>query len=390
MNTTNNSKIFNTLLEPLPDNNGVGFPVHLEYIYDQIKEARREDDPQLSQGVWITKPKTPDWNCVIDLSKKILTTKSKDLQVCGWLIEGWIATKSLQGTIQGITFLNQFCQNYWATLYPNAITLHTDDGLMETLSINPYTIDSINDDLDASMIAERRHMILEWMDKTFSLRMLDIEIVQRDDASSLPSITLRSWIDAIDFDKKIKRNPKIQIHSPSLNIESCKQRLNSLCKNRINEFHHLVQLLHNTLDDLKQTLSHCDLPQFEYFSKTTKRIQELALLITQSISHNIPNNDPKIVTHQSTAENSFAQEYLPHEVPKQNNSNTVIIGEREDAYNALEQICNYLLHIEPHSPSPQLLSLMITWKDKSLVQIIQDIKTGITDAHLLFRLLLNS
>ncbi len=78
---------FEALLAPISDDNPVGESLRYEGTFDQIKEARREDEV-LSQGDWSRDLKVADWPKVIQLATTALTQKTKDLQLAAWLVEG--------------------------------------------------------------------------------------------------------------------------------------------------------------------------------------------------------------------------------------------------------------------------------------------------------------
>lgn len=46
-----------------------------------IREARREDDPDLPQGIWERELKRADWDKALSLSLGMLRERSKDMQV---------------------------------------------------------------------------------------------------------------------------------------------------------------------------------------------------------------------------------------------------------------------------------------------------------------------
>lgn len=86
--------------------------------FDAIREARRFDDASLSQGEWVTKIKEADWAKVITLSTLILTEKSKDLRVAGWLTEASGRTSGLAGLADGFQLLCGLCQTFWDDVHP--------------------------------------------------------------------------------------------------------------------------------------------------------------------------------------------------------------------------------------------------------------------------------
>ncbi len=48
------------------------------------------------------------------------------------------------------------------------------------------------------------------------------------------------------------------------------------------------------------------------------------------------------------------------------------------------------MEIDPHSPAPYLLELIVSWENKKLLQIVTDINEGKTEAHNLLKLLAGS
>jgi type VI secretion system protein ImpA len=74
------------ILNPIPGENPSGENLRYAPVYDQIKEARREDE-DISQGDWQTEVKKADWVVVVKLAGEVLAKKSKDLQIAAWLTE---------------------------------------------------------------------------------------------------------------------------------------------------------------------------------------------------------------------------------------------------------------------------------------------------------------
>lgn len=110
------------LLEPIPGAQRVGAHLRYEPLYDQIKEARREDD-DLPQGDWQTTRKVADWPLVIRLASEALSKRSKDLQLAAWLTEALLRKDGIAGLRQGIGLVHQLLEQYWEDVYPEI-----DDG----------------------------------------------------------------------------------------------------------------------------------------------------------------------------------------------------------------------------------------------------------------------
>ena len=94
--------------------------------FDFIREARRFDDPSLSQGEWVTQIKEAEWDKVIARCTDILAEKSKDLRVAGWLAEASGKTRGLAGLTDSFRLLGGLCDIYWDDVHPRP-----EDGEME-------------------------------------------------------------------------------------------------------------------------------------------------------------------------------------------------------------------------------------------------------------------
>jgi type VI secretion system protein ImpA len=105
------------ILTPIPGDNPSGENLEYDPLYDQIKEARREDD-DAPQGDWAHARKTADWKLVIQLAGDALATKSKDLQLAAWLTEALLRREGFAGLRAGLELTKALLENFWDTLYP--------------------------------------------------------------------------------------------------------------------------------------------------------------------------------------------------------------------------------------------------------------------------------
>ena len=71
------------LLQPIPGANPAGESLRYQGTYDRIADARREDDPNLSQGIYKSALKRADWATAEAICVEALTKRSKDLQIAG-------------------------------------------------------------------------------------------------------------------------------------------------------------------------------------------------------------------------------------------------------------------------------------------------------------------
>ena len=109
---------FSKLLEPISPEQPAGANLYYAKEFDEIKEARRQDDTA-PKGIWEQKEtKTADYKRVAQLVEDALTTKTKDLRLATWLAEAWIYREGSAGLISGIEFLHALLEKFWDDLYP--------------------------------------------------------------------------------------------------------------------------------------------------------------------------------------------------------------------------------------------------------------------------------
>jgi type VI secretion system protein ImpA len=105
------------ILTPIPGDNPSGANLRHAPIYDQIKEARRNEDAG-PQGDWEHQIKTAEYGIVIKLSQDVIATQSKDLQLAVWLTEALIYQEHLPGLCAGLTLLRELTESFWDSMYP--------------------------------------------------------------------------------------------------------------------------------------------------------------------------------------------------------------------------------------------------------------------------------
>jgi type VI secretion system protein ImpA len=105
------------LLNPIAGDNPSGANLRYDPIYDQIKEARRQDDMG-PQGDWERERKVADYRQVVDLASKSIAERSKDLQLAVWLAEAALHREKFAGLQQGLDLLRGLIEQFWDTFYP--------------------------------------------------------------------------------------------------------------------------------------------------------------------------------------------------------------------------------------------------------------------------------
>ena len=107
------------LHEPIPGDDICGADLSFSSLFDEIREARRQDDPSLAQGDWETDLKTAQWPRVKELCEDILRDRSKDMQVAAWYTEAMTRLKGFEGLTAGLQVMDSLVNDFWEFCYPS-------------------------------------------------------------------------------------------------------------------------------------------------------------------------------------------------------------------------------------------------------------------------------
>jgi type VI secretion system protein ImpA len=105
------------LLNPIAGDNPGGVNLRYEPIFDQIKDARREDEG-VPEGVGEDERKTADYKLVAKLAGDTLAKKSKDLWLAAWLTEAQLKREGIGGLREGLELIQGMLERFWDHLNP--------------------------------------------------------------------------------------------------------------------------------------------------------------------------------------------------------------------------------------------------------------------------------
>jgi type VI secretion system protein ImpA len=106
------------LLSPISPESPGGEDLSFDPVMDDIREARRSEDPSLAQGAWVRNLKQADWGRVIQLSEELLKTRTKDLQVACWYAEALLKRDGFRGLVIGLKVVEGLLSQYWESMVP--------------------------------------------------------------------------------------------------------------------------------------------------------------------------------------------------------------------------------------------------------------------------------
>lgn len=336
------------LLIPLDEQKPCGISVRFNPEYDTLREARREDDETLPTGVWQHDIKRADWSEVERLATHLLQTQGKDILVAGWLGEAWVHQNGLAGVRHATTLLSALCARFPDHLHPQP-----EDG---------------------DIIA--RTASLDWVIRCYTDLIQDhipLLPVFRLSSQSTSSLSLNEWkylhktrLAAEGGDKKAKDTLKTvqqglrQFEEAAIALprESLARQIEYSMQSR----EHLAWL-----DTWCTHTMGNDAPSFVSIQNALLQVENVMRPLLDE--HPEPLSE-EIIVPESDSERTKEQIM---EKPAQTPSPLLSLNSREQAYQILQQVADYLAQIEPHSPVPYLVRQAVVWGGKPLPELLAEL-----------------
>ena len=328
----------NELLQPIPGDNPAGESLRYQGTYDRIADARREDDPALSQGIYKSNLKRADWATAEAICVEALAKRSKDLQIAGWLLETWLHLYGFAGVTNGLRLLSGLCDNFWDDLYPSL-----EDGDLEG-RVAPF----------------------DWIEQKLTLKLKQIALTIPDETSN-ESYCYLDWESACHFENLAMKDPRaLQEALAKINPTVATFRAAVAATDR-SFYIELVEDLENAIaacDSLQQMLDE----RCGKEAPSLRQFKEALCAVHQLISQDLDTRAEEIQTISE-------EENIPGYVDGTEFEfwSAGPIRNRADAYRRLSEAADYLLHTEPHSPTPYLVKRAVEWGTMSLPELLQQI-----------------
>ena len=325
------------LLEPIAGINPAGESLRYEGTYDRISDARREDDPTLSQGIYKSALKRADWATAEALCVEALTTRTKDLQIAGWLLETWLHRYGFAGVSKGLMLMAALCEEFWDHVYP---TVEQGD-------------------------LEGRLAPFEWLEQKVSLKLKQIPLTAPDDTGD-ESYSFVDWESACHFENLAMKDPRA-LQEALAKINPTVATFRAAVSATDHSFY--VELL----NDVEESIDACILVEQVLDQKCGKEAPGLRQFkLALSAIHQLISQD----LHARNAEHEVDEELLTEAAVEGSDIDLWTSGpirSRTDAYRRLSEAADYLLRTEPHSPTPYLVKRAVEWGNMSLPELLQQI-----------------
>ena len=321
------------LLSPIAGDNPAGESLQYTPVYDQIKEARRAEDP-LAQGDWQRELKTADWDEVVRLTTDALANKTKDLQICAWLTEGIIRNDGFRGLRDGLLLAAGLHERFWDNVYPVI-----EDGDLEARA-NALAL------LDRQAAAAIRDAPIT---RAPAFSFLQWEIVKTD-ASAPPA----------------EAPPPSPDGTPPVTLDSFQKSRNASRRAFYEELWTVVEECWSAFQSLDRVMD-------EKFGRQTPGLGELKITLDK-----IRDWADKTVKEKRLEEPDGST--IGGEAGAGGAAGAVAgaVSGRQDALRRLADVAEYFRRTEPHSPVSYLVQRAIAWGQMPLDAWLGDvIKDGV-------------
>lgn len=337
------------LVRPISDLLPAGESLRRSAAYDKIKEARRHEDADLSQGVWVADTKRADWVEVERICLDLLRNKSKDLRVAAWLAEAWLKRYGVDGCSQGFQLIDSLVTRFWDTAYPSI-----DDG-----------------DLEGRMAP------FAWINEKLSLELKNVALTQPQ--TQEPQIL--NWMDW----EKASLNERQGGRSKEGEIN-------------VSEFMSAVLLtpgkfyraLEKELSDLLAATNALEASLDKRCGQPMAALWQFKEITTNIRAFVVKALDQKAEEEPGAPEEggaAVAATDQPDEVSSGQGVRPGPIRNRAEAYQRMAEAAQYLLAKEPHSPVPHLIMRAVSWGNMSFAELIQELVQDQRDLGTIYSLL---
>lgn len=342
------------LLAPIKGESPCGKYLLYESIYGDIRDARREDDPTLSQEHWQTELKRADWKLIQKTCQQALSEQSKDLQLAVWLMEAWVYLHGMEGFYAGTELLLSYCERYWEDIFP---PLEGDDFEMR---LSPFV----------------------WMNAKFYMPLGSILISDPDSVDAKP-YTFLDRENAPATDSSSKEDRETQEGSPPTR-SMIKTSITLTPHKFYEELSDYLQGALENINTISESLNTLYGDQSPSFGKLSAQLDIFLKIAQQALKSKYSDVSKELNIMQAEETSVFVPSA---DATSSHTAQKISITSRKDAYLLLSYAAEYLLRTEPHSPTPYLVKRAISWGDLSLSELLLELVNNNNDLLAIYQLL---
>jgi type VI secretion system protein ImpA len=280
------------------------------------------------------------WQQVKQLSLKVLTKYSKDLEITVWFIESLLRLHGFAGLRDGFCLARQLIDNFWHHIYPHP----DEDGL--TARIAPFT--GLNGtETEGALLAPIANVLLTEGNSSGPFNFWQIQQAQAAELLSTAEKRKREnnvEINSLcDIKRAVKETSTTFSQNLLLNIHACIKEFNQLNKLFMKKCKEAAPPSSNILNKLTDCF-HC--------AQTIYKLRE-------EIS--CENKIHKEIKHAATS----SQQHQLNNYPQQT--------DRQQILATITKAAAFFRATEPHSPLPYLLERAVKWGAMNLPELLHEL-----------------
>ncbi len=326
-------------LEPTVDAPPTGHSVRRNGVYLAIREARREDDATLPQGVWVHELKRADWAKVSEIAKKALSKKCKDLQLAVWLLEAEIHQHGFRAIAPCMILLQNLCEKFWEDLHPRI-----ENGDLE-FRTNPIV----------------------WADEKLLPALRLVPLTATDTAGN--ALTWNDWEMAQRYEAIRSKLGAKAPPSEGATVHEFATRAAATAK----EFY---LGLWEELDEGLASIADLNAALDRLCGDEAPRLSEMTMLLEDILAFSEAELAKRGIWFAEEGDpepEGPGEETPPGPEGGGGGSGGGPIRSRAEAYARLNEAAEFLKRIEPHSPTPYLVKRAIEWGNMNTTELYREL-----------------
>ncbi len=344
-----------TLLAPIRAEQAAGDDLSYSPLFDQIREARRADDPTLSQGEWGQQLKSADWNKVIQLCEQGLSQQSKDLQLAVWYGEALVKTRGFVGAQLALQLLDGLLEQYWETGYPE----FDADDLDERVGKLEWCNTQLGMALREVPLTDPKHGGYNWQQWQESR---DVENMGLKDYQAKEAAIAEGKLAGDVFDKSVNVSGSAWFTALNQQLEATQSAYQAFDQRIDARFGYAAP----GLSELRSALTACQEVvgrlRLQWGEPSPAPVASTGSLLTAPIAS-------KVADMPHTSIPAMTQPVYSHAAPVMHGP----IQSRAEAVRQLQEVARYFRQHEPHSPVALLAERAAKWAEMSLEEWLSSV-----------------
>jgi type VI secretion system protein ImpA len=338
------------LLSPINETAPAGHDLTYSSCFDDIREARRADDPSLAQGDWETVVKVAEWPKVRNLCERALRTESKDFQLAIWYCEAQTRLHGFAGAAFGFDLLAGLLERYWEQAYPE---------------LDPHDLDE-------------RLSKFEWLNRQLPQTLGEVALTSREQGS----YHRLDWEAAQAIENQSLKDPEVREKAE----RAGKVSMDTFERAALGSGRSYYQQLTDQLQAALAAADRLDSMVEQRFGEQAPSLRDIrealgaSAEVAERLLHKLggPMQQAPTEHNEPAAANTARKEptfTMPTDIPALQPPRQPVgpIRDRREAVQRLREVADYFRMYEPHSPVAHLAERTAKWAEMSLEQWLSSV-----------------